>query len=733
MKTIKLILFIMLTFLINDKGMSYSISVNNICPSQENPTPFYYPTGNININYKIDSVGSLDRGDPRCRIYLVQGGVHILMYDQIVPEGQQHSTPINPENFPGLKYNEPVGIRITATSIMYPMFHYTNYFYFIIYKDGGDGPFYSLSNGTAELIRDNALSVFYSSADCKSVSSGFYYLDQYKITFTLHGDFTDSIPEIINEYCLGYDGSLPNLQTRWAYIISQTDTEIKIGTFVYDLGNILGQDMGFVPCRPEEARVVFRYLAKPVINNVYSYPALLTPFNSAAIISGNYSRYFDSTNWKDSNNIQNHLLTEHFDYAVLNANFNLETDELVEYYSVHLRLFNDLFNSENYIFYPKFGADPQGCPALVFKEKGIVVTENHLLSTALAHPKSEVTDFYQTYNPFIAIKDTISFSITEKGDDITKIDLLKMYQIEAEKNTEAAVTVDGEVINYNNDELRNKVLANNGTDVSEELRSIDNITYDLDKDSALNIIVPPGSENYLVIRGRTKASKEIISFRMNTSLNETADIYLRELPGDVCIKLDKPNFTNLTITALQKCEIDRIALVSNLNTHLVNELIMIPAAEGNRDFGKIISYDDNNYLIISNSRGIELSFLNNKNPDKDLYYFLKVKGTYSKVNDEMTESEEISSKEKFDFKLNDNFPNPFNPSTKISFEIPENGHVKLSVYDITGRLIKTLVNEFRNAGRYESVFDGSSLSSGFYFYRLESGRNIETNRMILLK
>ncbi|HMQ67371.1 MAG TPA: T9SS type A sorting domain-containing protein [Ignavibacteria bacterium] len=733
MKTIKVFLLVMFTFLINDMGMSYLITVNNICPSQQNPTPFYYPTGNININYKIDSAGSLDRGDPICRIYLVQRGVQILMYDQIVPKGQQLSTPLNPENLPGLKYNEPVTIKITAISTMYPMFPYTKYFYFIIYRDGNNSPFFSLSNGSVELLRENVFGVFFSSEDCESVASGAYYLKQYKITFTIQGDFTDSIPDLVNEYSLGYPGSLPNPQNRWAYVISRTDNEIKFGTFVYRLGNILGQDLGYVPCRPEEARVVFRYDGQPNILYMQSYPALLTPSNHLAIITNNTSGYYDSSIWSDSNNIQNHQMTPYLDYAILNANMSGSTSELLEYYSIHLQVSNNYFNSNSFKFHPIFGQDPQGCPAVVFKEKGIDVTENHILTTSLANPGSDVDDFYLTYNPFNADKDTISFNVSEKGNDITKIDLLKMYQIEAEKNTEAAVTVDGQVINFENDQDRNKVITNHDLDVSEELRSIDNITYTLDKDSVLKIIVPPGDENYLVIRGRTKASKEIISFRMNTSLNENADIYLRELPGDVCIKLDKPNFTSLTLTALQKCEIDRIALVKDLNTNSVYELDMIPPPDNQRDFSKIIAYDDNNYLTVGNGRNVSLSFLNKKNMDKDHYYYLKINGSYIKSEDPIKDNAELRSSNKFKFKLHENYPNPFNPSTIIRFEIPENGHVKLSVYDITGRLIRTIVDEFRNAGAYESAFDGSSLSSGFYFYRLESGRNIETNRMILLK
>ncbi|MBK8553770.1 MAG: T9SS type A sorting domain-containing protein [Ignavibacteria bacterium] len=81
----------------------------------------------------------------------------------------------------------------------------------------------------------------------------------------------------------------------------------------------------------------------------------------------------------------------------------------------------------------------------------------------------------------------------------------------------------------------------------------------------------------------------------------------------------------------------------------------------------------------------------------------------------------------------DNFPNPFNPSTKINFSIPSEGFVRLSVFDLTGRLIETLMNEYKNAGEHSVVFDGSNLSSGVYFYRLEVNGAALTKRMTMLK
>ncbi|MCX6159580.1 MAG: T9SS type A sorting domain-containing protein [Ignavibacteriae bacterium] len=85
------------------------------------------------------------------------------------------------------------------------------------------------------------------------------------------------------------------------------------------------------------------------------------------------------------------------------------------------------------------------------------------------------------------------------------------------------------------------------------------------------------------------------------------------------------------------------------------------------------------------------------------------------------------------YKLSQNYPNPFNPATKINFALPKQGFVTLKVYDIIGREIKTLVNEVKQAGYYTVDFNGSSLASGVYFYRIQSGDFVMTKRMILIK
>lgn len=85
------------------------------------------------------------------------------------------------------------------------------------------------------------------------------------------------------------------------------------------------------------------------------------------------------------------------------------------------------------------------------------------------------------------------------------------------------------------------------------------------------------------------------------------------------------------------------------------------------------------------------------------------------------------------YRLEQNFPNPFNPSTKISFAIAKSGNVKLTFYDISGRFIREMVNGYRKAGSYDVEFRANGLPSGVYFYKLEAEGFSQSRKLIILK
>jgi len=127
----------------------------------------------------------------------------------------------------------------------------------------------------------------------------------------------------------------------------------------------------------------------------------------------------------------------------------------------------------------------------------------------------------------------------------------------------------------------------------------------------------------------------------------------------------------------------------------------------------------------------EYSYIDNTVGTGIYYYRLKqidFGGQY-----EYSDEIEIEVNGPLTFVLEQNYPNPFNPSTLIKYSVPENGFVKLSVYNLVGEEVIVLVNETVDAGFYEIEFDAAGLPSGIYFYRLQAGSFVETKKMILMK
>ncbi len=85
------------------------------------------------------------------------------------------------------------------------------------------------------------------------------------------------------------------------------------------------------------------------------------------------------------------------------------------------------------------------------------------------------------------------------------------------------------------------------------------------------------------------------------------------------------------------------------------------------------------------------------------------------------------------FTIRQNYPNPFNPSTRIEYSLPRAAQVQLTVFNVQGRKVATLVNDYRAAGNYAVTWNAENLSGGVYFYRFQAGNSVETRKMILLK
>ncbi|MDO8549899.1 MAG: T9SS type A sorting domain-containing protein [Ignavibacteria bacterium] len=148
--------------------------------------------------------------------------------------------------------------------------------------------------------------------------------------------------------------------------------------------------------------------------------------------------------------------------------------------------------------------------------------------------------------------------------------------------------------------------------------------------------------------------------------------------------------------------------------------------------GKIYNSTDggNNWIEQSTETGEDLSaisFYNNL-----IGYSVGKNGTILFTsNGGVTSIEE--NQEITEYNLNQNYPNPFNPTTIISYQLAVGSHILLKVFDLLGKEVMTLVNEYKPAGFYTIDFKGSNLPSGIYFYKLQAGNYIETRKMVLTK
>ncbi|MDD5361217.1 MAG: YCF48-related protein [Ignavibacteria bacterium] len=135
-----------------------------------------------------------------------------------------------------------------------------------------------------------------------------------------------------------------------------------------------------------------------------------------------------------------------------------------------------------------------------------------------------------------------------------------------------------------------------------------------------------------------------------------------------------------------------------------------------------------NIPFISNNGITTMSFVNAMTG-----WLMGEGGMIIRTDDILTNSTVTETQIPKEYLLSQNYPNPFNPTTKISFEIPKSGLVSLKIYDVLGREVAAVINEYRQAGKYTLDFDAAGFSSGIYFYRLSTNGFSDIKKMLLIK
>ena len=134
-----------------------------------------------------------------------------------------------------------------------------------------------------------------------------------------------------------------------------------------------------------------------------------------------------------------------------------------------------------------------------------------------------------------------------------------------------------------------------------------------------------------------------------------------------------------------------------------------------------------------NSNSTKIYSFNDVSANLSGKYYYRLKQVDTDGSFEYSEEIMIELDKTGSYQLEQNFPNPFNPTTIITYQIPRKSRVVLKIFDVLGRDIRTLVNEVKDAGRHKVEFNASDLSSGRYFYQINAGNYTSVKKLIVAK
>lgn len=741
MKKVTLVSILMLTIISSDfnTGFSFTVDLRHPKPCVNYPSYLHHPSFQLPYGFSVFEGLFGDTNTYQYRIYLEQNGHSVLMYENLCTGNEDVNGYINLQNFNPLCFNEKAVFRLDVRKYYQQGFFNTIYGYFLVYKNQLSCNYYSVSSGEQVILNNSFMPVtFYGT--CGGLASGTYFIKRTKVTFTLYGDFRDSIPVIEPSLCMGYSGSGPNSQNLWAAVIDSTETIFRFITFTYEVYDILGRYWGYVPCSSDKATVVYKYVKKPVIGNLTNYPFNPSPGNSVSYISCNLLQGNGNLNyqWRDSNGTRYRVLLTplennraRFQIFFDQGNHNPFFEDSAYYYFV--KVSNQAGSTDWMRRKVRFNFNPISCPEVVFNEEKDSLAENAILIRS-KNLETDVDDYMILQNPFIKDKNEIEFHLKENRNEKTYLDFAAMYIIETSPGENAGVTDDGEIISYNTEEGKAKIIRNGNEDVSFYLEESDDKLIYLSKHEKLNIITEDGQGRYVILKLSSPYNKYESAGNISSGDGFLHDFHSRDYNNIICIRLDRADLREITLTAKQDLVLNQVRVLNKREYKSVRELTIQSAFDKElNDIKGLIKNQDGAYAVINNEISLTLSFENLFSGNNNINYLLKTSGKIYGNESKIPIYAENNHENKSANILHGNYPNPFNPKTKIRYGISRIGIVKLRIFDITGKEIALLSEGFKDAGEYEAEFDGSKFSSGVYFYKLETDGNVQTKRMILIK
>jgi hypothetical protein len=416
------------------------------------------------------------------------------------------------------------------------------------------------------------------------------------------------------------------------------------------------------------------------------------------------------------------------------------------------------------------------CPwVYVYNDNYGWVADNNILNQSKLPENigKEVLDKYILREIPSTSNNMIKLNLVEIGNDSTIINSIKLYAVDHNPGTILGVTSTGELVLYDSLEVLSTDFATmtvgnrgRGEEITKEIQYDNLDSTNVGGDSTNQIKAKYNSSNSngigIIIGSQIDGIRDPQTYcNISSNLNSGKASLTSDATAFSSDFINRWEFSNsiIPVTGFNPGNTDmnlnidwnipykmQYAAVANLNyspDYNLSECLIIKALKnGYINVVPEVYNQDSLSSYISPTSNIELAFAKPYSENQRVYskrdYLLEINGQIVTINGRMrvmnnTPKQNNSSESPKINKMHDCYPNPFNPTTKISYIIGKPEMVSIAIYDIIGRVVKTLVNEYKFPGSYIVEFDGSNLSSGVYFYRFKAGNITTVKKMMLIK
>jgi hypothetical protein len=403
------------------------------------------------------------------------------------------------------------------------------------------------------------------------------------------------------------------------------------------------------------------------------------------------------------------------------------------------------------------------CPVLFVHDGTDFVVENPLL-TACEHSNytEVVSDFYHVSNHVEASDGVVRFQLREMEEEITYLHDIELITIDHTSNSRVAVAVGGQIAVYEDVVAPLSAVDHRDVDVLAPISAEDGDLY-VSREPGSLVVTFPASGVSSNLLGFSSIRKNMCPFKPDGSVvesphspNEIGIEYLDEfgnwVEGPAMPSRVNPEQTVIGCDPITVGEQDAITVRISWSDHYSVDVVcryepsdddveshswtvsecVRTTQQGYRNTHEILR--TGSPIVLKKSETLEFAFDINAPLALGMArdYVIRAVGRYQP--DYSVYTNLLPGQ----FQLYDNYPNPFNPSTTVAYDLPVAAHVRLEVYNLLGQHITTLVDESQGVGHYETVWDskddyGNAVASGVYFYRLTTEEFVESRKMMLLK